>query len=223
MLRICSAFVLVLLLGLPVQAASISGAARVIDGDTLEIADRRVRIFGIDAPEHDQTCRNGAGREWACGAWAGAEMQRRFGGRALSCTEIDRDRYGRSVARCVDRGGADVARVMTEAGAAFAYRRYSHDYVAAEDSARAAGAGVWAGQADRPAMFRARGGAEGAADRFDRRDGCAIKGNISASGRIFHRPGQRDYDRTTINPAAGERWFCSTAEAVAAGWRPARR
>ena len=54
--------------------------------------------------------------------------------------------------------------------------------------------------------------------------GCAIKGNISISGgeRIYHVPGQRYYAETTISPQYGERWFCSEAEARAAGWRRSR-
>ena len=50
---------------------------------------------------------------------------------------------------------------------------------------------------------------------------CNIKGNISVrSGeRIYHVPGQEYYDETKISPGHGERWFCSEAEARAAGWR----
>jgi phosphatidylserine/phosphatidylglycerophosphate/cardiolipin synthase-like enzyme len=52
--------------------------------------------------------------------------------------------------------------------------------------------------------------------------GCAIKGNISRQGeRIFHKPGEQFYDRVQVDKSAGERWFCSEAEAVAAGWRRA--
>ncbi|CAO4141552.1 putative membrane protein YttA [Methylorubrum aminovorans] len=52
---------------------------------------------------------------------------------------------------------------------------------------------------------------------------CAIKGNISRKGdRIYHMPGSRDYDRTQINEASGERMFCSEDEAKAAGWRAPR-
>jgi hypothetical protein len=52
---------------------------------------------------------------------------------------------------------------------------------------------------------------------------CVIKGNISKSGeRIFHVPGNRYYDKTTIDEGSGERWFCSESEAIAAGWRPAK-
>jgi micrococcal nuclease len=50
-------------------------------------------------------------------------------------------------------------------------------------------------------------------------NGCDIKGNISANGKIYHLPGSADYDRTRIDESRGERWFCSVAEAQAAGWR----
>jgi endonuclease YncB( thermonuclease family) len=36
-----------------------AGTARVIDGDTLDLAGTRIRLFGIDAPEGGQTCRIG--------------------------------------------------------------------------------------------------------------------------------------------------------------------
>ncbi|WP_244734706.1 sunset domain-containing protein [Mesorhizobium sp. 113-1-2] len=55
--------------------------------------------------------------------------------------------------------------------------------------------------------------------------GCNIKGNISINTgeHIYHVPGQKHYIETIIRPEYGERWFCSEAEAVAAGWRKARR
>lgn len=47
-----------------------------------------------------------------------------------------------------------------------------------------------------------------------------IKGNISAKNeKIYHVPGMRDYNRTQINTAKGERWFKTEREAREAGWR----
>ena len=55
-------------------------------------------------------------------------------------------------------------------------------------------------------------------------DQCRIKGNINRKGeRIYHMPGQQAYSVTRISPGAGERWFCSETEAIAAGWRKALR
>ena len=53
---------------------------------------------------------------------------------------------------------------------------------------------------------------------------CHIKGNISieTGERIYHVLGQKYYEPTRISPEYGERWFCSEAEARAAGWRKSK-
>lgn len=54
-------------------------------------------------------------------------------------------------------------------------------------------------------------------------DACDIKGNVNTQGeRIYHVPGQRYYDKTVISASHGEQWFCSEAEARAAGWRKSK-
>lgn len=187
------------------------GRVRVIDGDTIAIADRTIRLFGIDAVEHDQTCRDSAGRDWDCAAWSAAQLTALLDGQSPDCHERDIDRYGRSVAQC-HAGGQDIGRAMVQAGAALAYRSFSDLYVADEEAARAAGRGLWSGTFDRPDAWRAR-------DVDPAATGCDIKGNLSDSGRIYHLPGSRSYAATRIDTARGERWFCSVAEAEAAGWR----
>lgn len=201
--------------------ADVRGVARVIDGDTLEVAGTTVRLFGIDAPEAGQSC-EGDGRAWPCGDWAGSELRRLIGGHRVLCEQVDTDRYGRMVARC-SVSGRDLGAALVESGAAFAYRRYSMAYVGQERAAQAARRGLWehggAGTSE-PALWR--GAIRQVAEQPALGD-CAIKGNISANGRIYHLPGQRDYDRTRINTNEGERWFCSESDAQAAGWRRARR
>ena len=214
MLRICS---LLVLLAAPVAAETVTGVARVVDGDTLEVAGTRIRLFGIDAPEAGQSCRDHAGRVWDCGAHATRRLADLAVGK-LRCEARDTDRYGRVVARCT-AAGRDLAAVLVAEGAVFAYERYSREYLAAEAQARAAGRGLWAGPAERPHLVRAGASTKGAAPQAG---GCAIKGNISDKGRIYHLPGSRSYAATRINTAKGERWFCSEAEARAAGWRPPR-
>lgn len=52
---------------------------------------------------------------------------------------------------------------------------------------------------------------------------CIIKGNVNRKGeRIYHMPGGLDYAKVNM-VALGKRWFCTEAEAQAAGWRPSRR
>ena len=51
---------------------------------------------------------------------------------------------------------------------------------------------------------------------------CPIKGNVSRSGeRNYHMPWQSTYARVKIDEKNGERWFCSEADARAAGFAPA--
>lgn len=54
---------------------------------------------------------------------------------------------------------------------------------------------------------------------------CTIKGNISidTGNKVYHLPGMEDYESTVIDPAKGEKWFCTESEAIANGWRKAPR
>lgn len=125
------------------EAAStlLTGRARVIDGDTLDMGGTRIRLYGVDAFERDQTCGAGAST-WYCGLAGTDALTRRLDGRTVSCDPLDTDRYGRTVARC-RTGGEDIGAWMVERGLAVAYRQYSLDYVEAEDRARTARLGVW--------------------------------------------------------------------------------
>ncbi|SLN31770.1 Succinoglycan biosynthesis protein ExoI [Falsiruegeria litorea R37] len=214
MLRICCAFVLA---AFPVVAsADLSGSVRVIDADTWDVGGTRVRLHGIDAPELDQTCTRASGQGWDCGAWATQQVRSLYDGHAAQCTRVTQDRYGRMVARCRVQGD-DVGQALVSQGLAFAFRKYSTDYVGAENHARSAAMGLHGARVVLPWDHRA------ANRTTDHPANCRIKGNISAKGeRIFHHPGQPHYSRTRISTAKGERWFCTADEARRAGWRAAK-
>ena len=214
MFRVCLLFLLMLS---PAMAASVSGVPRVVDGDTLVLQNTRVRLFGIDAPEARQACRRASGQSWACGA-AATQSLREMVAQGVRCSGDEEDRYGRLIAVC-HAGGRDVNATMVARGAAFAYRKYSKDYVRQEREAKSARRGIWQGSAERPAIVRAQKRAS--TQTPPPQAGCVIKGNISARGHLYHLPGMRSYAATRINTRKGERWFCSQAQARAAGWRRA--
>ncbi|MEQ1718696.1 MAG: thermonuclease family protein [Hyphomicrobium sp.] len=206
-------------LALPLGDAPIAGAAAVIDGDTLDIAGERVRLQGIDAPEMAQTCKSAAGTDWACGREAQKKLIDLTQGQTVACDRKGQDKYARTLAVCFVEG-EDINAILVKAGLARAFVKYSQDYVVEEADARSTGAGLWQGDSVAPWDFRNKRwqAAETAAP-----SGCAIKGNISNNGHIYHVPWSTWYDKVRIETGRGERWFCTEAEAAAAGWRAAEQ
>jgi len=130
-----------------------SGRVAVVDGDTIDVGGIRVRLHGIDAPEVSQTCETDEGVVWACGDWVRSELEMRIEGRNAICEAHGQDRYDRVIAICrVD--GRDIAAALVRDGLAFAYRRYSLDYVADENAASHAGRGLWDGVIQSPEAYR---------------------------------------------------------------------
>lgn len=127
---------------------ALTGPVHVVDGDTIRMDGKPLRLSGIDAPELAQLC-GGA----SCGVAARAALQRLTYAKTVTCVEETRDRYKRIVARCVV-DGVDIAAAMTRAGHALAYRQYGSAYVAQEDEARLNGAGIWAGEFEAPWDWR---------------------------------------------------------------------
>jgi endonuclease YncB( thermonuclease family) len=220
---------IILGLALGLASAVIANAAQrptIVDGDTLVLDGRTIRLWGVDAPEGRQTCFDARGAGYRCGDLARNRLRDLIGTRPVSCQARDRDRYDRTVAQC-RVAGIDLGEALVREGLAVEYRQFSRGaYSGAEAAARQTKRGIWAGRFEAPAEWRAE-------DRLAKTIGapvpqpngkCVIKGNVNAQGRrIFHSPGQEDYAATRIDTAAGERWFCSAAEALAAGWRPAQR
>lgn len=162
---------------------------------------------------------------WPCGRWVTAEVRARYEGRRASCVAQDVDRYDRIVARC-EVDGEDLGGALVRGGLAFAYERYSPDYLPHQADAARRGAVLHGAGVQSPADFRkATRRGHDAQTLAGEPEGCVIKGNVSSKGkaRIYHLPGQTWYGATRISLERGERWFCSEAEARAAGWRRAKQ
>ncbi|MGV7212512.1 thermonuclease family protein [Bradyrhizobium sp. UFLA05-112] len=136
-------------------AADLIGQASVIDGDTLEIHGSRIRLFGIDAPESNQLCRDAESDLYRCGQKVANALYEFIAHRPVECVEVDRDRYGRSVAVCtVDN--VDIADWIVRSGLALDWPQYSKgSYVSSQDEARHHQRGLWAGSFVEPWRFRA--------------------------------------------------------------------
>jgi endonuclease YncB( thermonuclease family) len=102
---------------------TISGPARVIDGDTVVVAGIHVRLKGVDAAELG-TARG----ETARAAMIGIVTS------DLTCRLTGEKTYRREVGYCTTANGTDINRAIIASGAALACPRYDDRYVPFEQA-----------------------------------------------------------------------------------------
>ena len=92
----------------------------VVDGDSLYLENHepQIRLWGVDAPE-----RNESGYDRARNTLTGLALDQ-----SVRCDIVDTDKYQRSVARCFLADGQEINRMMIESGAAKEYLRFTQGY-----------------------------------------------------------------------------------------------
>jgi endonuclease YncB( thermonuclease family) len=176
-------------------ALDVSGVARVIDGDTLDIERLGIRLHGIDTPETGQACSRADGSSWACGKAARDRLVALADRKRVRCTGSKWEPRRRLIAVC-HVGDTELQGVLIREGLAWAFVRYSQDYVAREAEARTAKRGIWAGTAQPPWEYRAQ---RWTAGNSVAPANCPIKGNINAKGRrLYFVPWHRAYAHSPV-------------------------
>lgn len=138
-------------LSLPVMADY-----KAVDGDSLIVDGKKIRLVGIDSPEYDQYCKNSAGKKYKCGEKASNYMKKMIANgkkqhQKIKCKNYGTDRYNRTLSVCY-LGKLNLNAEMVKSGWAVAYR---HDmFKAAESEAKKAKRGVWQGKFMRPELHR---------------------------------------------------------------------
>lgn len=112
---------------------------RVVDGETLRLGDRVLRLYGLEAPARGQAC----GAVADCGGMAAAELARLVRDRSVECRIQGQDRMGRALGTC-RAGGVEINGSLVMAGWARADAALQPALVPLEQTARAAGRGMWA-------------------------------------------------------------------------------
>ena len=133
----------------------VTGAARALDGDSIVVGGREMRLKGLDAPEAHQTC-TVSGREVACGRLATLALRRWLERGPVTCLGSETDRYHRLLVTC-RINGQDIGADLVRSGVAVDYGGYP----AEEREAAADRRGVWAGTFERPEAYRRRMRGEG--------------------------------------------------------------
>ena len=191
---------------------------RVIDGDTIEVEGLgKIRLIGIDTPEIVDPR-----KPVQCfGKEAFQKANEMLSGKKVhlesDLTQGDKDSYNRALRYVFLEDGTHFNKWMIENGYAHEYTynlpyKYQQEFKDAQRSARENNRGLWSPSACGGNITSQMTGQ------------CLIKGNISSSGeKIYHIPGGDYYNKTVVDESKGERWFCSEAEAQAAGWRKSKK
>ena len=139
----------------------ISGFAKVVDGDTIKINSKKIRLYGIDAPEKKQKCKKtyltisfmSFTKDYMCGELSTQKLIKKINKQKLNCNILDVDRYKRLIGECFKRN-INLNSWMVSNGYAVAYRKYSKKYVSDEINAKNNKLGIWQGKFEMPWDYR---------------------------------------------------------------------
>lgn len=193
----------------------ISGRAVAVNGDTLRLDGRLIGLAGVEAPDRGQSCTKSGNRRWRCGIAATEALAQKLRRLPVACAPTGSEERGRQLARC-KVGSEDLAGGLVREGHVFAAAGFFSSYASLETAAKTQKSGIWAGEAERPHLWKSRL-LEDAKKRAPNQ--CPVKGVKAASGLRYVMPWEDDYVRVRVRTERGERWFCSEDEARTAGYK----
>ena len=141
---------------------NISGKAEVIDGDTIKINKKKIRLFGIDAPEKKQICKKlhisffifNFQEDYKCGEKSALALLKKLKNKKVECIlEEKKDIYKRNIGTCYVKN-QDINKWLVKNGYAIAYKKYSKKYVLDEKYAKENKLGIWVGNFVEPEKWR---------------------------------------------------------------------
>lgn len=214
----------------------------VIDGDTIRIkyngSSEKVRLLLVDTPETNHETLG----EQPYGPEAKEFTKQLLAGQKTVHLEFDvsyRDKYKRLLAYVYTTDGISVQEQLLENGLARVAYIYDPNtkhvdwFKSIQKTAQKSALGIWSVEDyvtnrgyDKEVYYEATKEKTGTvnvqqepANETTPSDDCEIKGNINAKGnKIYHMPGQKNYDNTVA-----EEMFCTAEDAEAAGFVPAKQ
>jgi endonuclease YncB( thermonuclease family) len=125
---------------------------KIVDGDTIHIGKVKYRFHGIDAPEMSQLCKKN-NKNIKCGVLSKIKLVEKINNQKVICKKVTTDRYKRIVAECFVNNES-LSSYLVKNGYAFAYRRYSTQFVEDENFAKKNKLGLWAMEFQYPWDYR---------------------------------------------------------------------
>ena len=143
------------------EIKEISGYAKIIDGDTIKINSKKIRLHGIDAPEKKQVCKKpyitivffSFSKNYLCGQVSTDKLTKKINNQIIKCKIKNVDRYNRLIGECY-KNNENLNSWLVSNGYAVAYRKYSKKYISDEMNAKNKKLGIWQGKFEMPWDFR---------------------------------------------------------------------
>ncbi len=157
---------------------------------------------------------------YRCGVEALRQLKRLIGSSKLRCVGDKTDKYNRILATCYI-GNININKKLVEIGWAVAFLQNDKTYSQQELKASINKRGLWQGKFERPEKDRQQKWNKSKSSvKQESGSECPIKAISIEMAKKYHTPwGSAHYNRTKINVAMGERWFCSESDATVASWR----
>lgn len=206
----------------------------IIDGDTIRInyngSSEKVRLLLVDTPETNHETLG----EQPYGPEAKTFVKQLLAGQNSVYLEFDvsyRDKYKRLLAYVYTKDGISVQEQLLKNGLARVAYIYEPNtkhvdwFNSIQKTAQNSATGIWSVEDyvtnrgfDKSVFTENNISSENETSGIQE-SSCEIKGNINSKGvKIYHSPGQKDYDSTQP-----EEMFCSAEEAESAGYKAASR
>lgn len=134
-------------------ARSVQAGVKIVDGDSLEMDGKSIRLIYIDAPEYKQTCFDVHGFEYNCGSVSTKALKEIISDKEVRCNSLGVDIYKRDLSECfVDDININIE--MLKQGFAVSYYTDKEEYISMEEYAKEKKLGLWQGKFMRPEFYR---------------------------------------------------------------------
>lgn len=132
-----------------------SGNTFVLDGDSLKVGGKEVRLYMIDAPEYSQTCFNAKKVEYGCGQKSRDFLINLAGGKRVECVYAERDKYNRYLSKCsVDSVSINEAIIKNGMAVIYSFGEEDEKMEKFEAEAKKKKLGIWQGAFQLPKDYR---------------------------------------------------------------------
>lgn len=136
---------------------TVTGEARVVDSDVIDVGGQRVMLYGLESVERSQTCRMN-GKPWDCYAASVRQLETLVSLGPVECEQVgEPDNHRRILGYC-EIAGMNLNEALVVSGFAVARPGESDRFIAAEEQARGKGAGLWQGEFQNPSDYRTGAG-----------------------------------------------------------------